>query len=477
MKTVEPNGGAFGGKFPSRYILCLLGSVGLGIIYGLKTNFHVAIVSMVNHTAVGGSEHGDDEHSEDGPFAWSKLIQGLLLSSYFWGYMVAELPGGRLAETLSAKWVMFAAILCNVIAALLSPIMAKLHFGALLVLRIIQGLGGGVTFPAMHVLLAHWAPPGERGVMSSIVYSGTALGTVIFMLAAGIIGAKLNWELIFYIEGGASAIWLIFWIFLTADTPSKQKLISQEERDYIMTQLHQGGPKKELKMPWKASMLSPAFLAILIAHTCSNWGWYMVLVELPLYMKTVLKFKLADNSFLTALPFLTMWIFSMIFSKIMDTLRNKGVITTTTARKIATGVASVVPLICFVCLCYVEDQKISVALMTCAVTAIGAMFCGFLANHIDIAPNFAGTLVAVTNCIATIPGIAVPFAVSALTEKDPSISSWRILFWITVGMYVVEVIVFTIFGSGEEQPWNEAGGEDETATGEGQPLKSAPTKA
>ena len=38
--------------------MAALASVGLGIIYGLKVNFHVAIVSMVNHTAVGGDGHG-----------------------------------------------------------------------------------------------------------------------------------------------------------------------------------------------------------------------------------------------------------------------------------------------------------------------------------------------------------------------------------------------------------------------------------
>lgn len=45
-----------------------------------------------------------------------------------------------------------------------------------------QGIGGGVTFPGMHVILAHWAPPNERSVMSSIVYSGTALGSVVSIL-------------------------------------------------------------------------------------------------------------------------------------------------------------------------------------------------------------------------------------------------------------------------------------------------------
>lgn len=57
--------------------------------------------------------------------------------------------------------------------------MAELHYAALLLMRIGEGIGGGVTFPAMHVLLAHWAPPTERSIMSSIVYAGTALGTVV----------------------------------------------------------------------------------------------------------------------------------------------------------------------------------------------------------------------------------------------------------------------------------------------------------
>lgn len=33
-------------------------------------------------------------------------------------------------------------------------------------------------------------------------------------------------------------------------------------------------------------------------------------------------------------------------------------------------------------------------------------------------------------------------------------SSWQIIFFITIGLYAIEIIVYTIFGSGEEQPWN-----------------------
>lgn len=169
-------------------------------------------------------------------------------------------------------------------------------------------------------------------------------------------------------------------------------------------------------------LTSPAFLAILVAHTCSNWGWYMVLIELPLYMKNVLHFKISENAVLTALPFLCMWLFSMVLSKTLDTLQEKKIINTTMARKIATGCASIVPMICFICLGYIHCQRtLAVALMTVAVMFIGGMFCGFLSNHIDIAPNFAGTLVALTNTVATIPGIIVPVFVGRLTTYDVSI--------------------------------------------------------
>ncbi|KAJ8916857.1 hypothetical protein NQ315_005864 [Exocentrus adspersus] len=472
-KDVKARGSLCGGKISTRYVLAVLGSVGMGIVYGLKVNLHVAIVSMVNHTAVsamgeGGHDSGGasmcaDESSvnatdipkEDGPFIWSKVVQGILLSAYFWGYIIAQLPGGRIAELFSAKWVMF-------------------FFGFhQCPLRIGEGIGGGVTFPAMHVMLAHWAPPNERSVMSSIVYAGTALGTVIFMLLSGIIAGGINWEAVFYIQGGASTLWLLLWAILIADTPQSQKFISEEERDYIQSSLNQGATEevkheKQHKIPWKSALTSPAFLAILVAHTCSNWGWYMVLMELPLYMKTVLNFKISESAILTSMPFLCMWIFSMILSKVLDTLREKKIINTTAARKIATGCASVIPMICFIILCYIGCQRVlAVVLMTVAVMCIGGMFCGFLSNHIDIAPNFAGTLMAVTNTVATIPGITVPIFVGALTTADHSIGAWRIIFWTTVALYVIEIVVYMMFGSGEEQPWNKI----EVEPDETQPLK------
>lgn len=186
--------------------------------------------------------------------------------------------------------------------------------------------------------------------------------------------------------------------------------------------------QKHFKFPLKAVAKSMPFYAILISHTCGNWGWYMVLIELPLYMKMVLKFKIAENAALAATPFFTMWLFSLVLSKILDTLREKNKLSTTMARKIATLFATVIPFICLLGLCFIGCRRIlAVVLMTLAITTCGGFFCGYLSNHIDIAPNHAGMLMAITNSFATIPGILVPLFVGYLTHDDVSKYSESVL--------------------------------------------------
>lgn len=90
-------------------------------------------------------------------------------NSYFWGYFVSQIPGARIAENFSAKYVMLFSVAINVVCTILTPISAKIHYTLMILMRIGEGIGGGVTFPAMHVMLAAWAPPNERSTMSTIV--------------------------------------------------------------------------------------------------------------------------------------------------------------------------------------------------------------------------------------------------------------------------------------------------------------------
>ncbi len=110
---------------------------------------------------------------------WDSYVQGIVLGAYFYGYLVTQVPGGRLAEVVSGKWVFFVAVLMHLIPTILSPVMAEIHWGALVALRIIEGLGGGATLPAMNVLISKWAPKDERSLISSLCYGGKACPIVL----------------------------------------------------------------------------------------------------------------------------------------------------------------------------------------------------------------------------------------------------------------------------------------------------------
>ena len=56
---------------------------------------------------------------------------------------------------------------------------------------------------------------------------------------------------------------------------------------------------------------------------------------------------------------------------------------------------------------------------------LDSMFSGVFSNQADLAPNFAGTLMALTNMLATIPGILVPTLVGIITHGTDGLAPWH----------------------------------------------------
>merc|ERR1719431_2407771 len=426
---------------------------------------------MVNHTAVAamandtGGDHGHGQEEEDkegdgfpdGPFAWSSKEQGAVLSAYFLGYFVTQIPGGRMAELFSGKYVFLAAVLMNTVGTLLSPVLAFLDYTALISIRVFEGFGGGFTFPAMNVLIAAWSPPEERSTIGSIAFSGASLGTVLSMMSSGVITSLLDWEAIFYIQGALSLVWCILWAVLVSDSPASSRFAKPEEKEYIESCQPKKQPSgRKPAVPWVALITSVPFLTLTVSHFCNNFGWYMLLVELPLFARSGLQVDMTVNTIMSSVPFFANWIFSVLFSKTLDTAIAKGWISTTWARKVSVGFASVLPALCLMGIIFAGDQVVVVVILTIlAVMFYGSMFSGVFSNQADLAPNFAGTLMAVTNMVATIPGFVVPAMVGQLTHGADGLAPWHLVFWMTIGILTFEFVLFLIFGRGETQAWNE----------------------
>jgi MFS family permease len=84
---------------------------------------------------------------QHGTFDWDEQTQGLILSSFFWGYVITHLPGGMLAEKFGGKYALGLGILSTAIFTLLTPLAAN-YGGAswLIAVRFFEGLGEVSTF-------------------------------------------------------------------------------------------------------------------------------------------------------------------------------------------------------------------------------------------------------------------------------------------------------------------------------------------
>ena len=69
------------------------------------------------------------------------LSAGLILSSFFYGYLLTNVPGGWLASKYGGKWVLGFGVLWGSILTLLTPIAATYSPYLLVVLRLLIGLG------------------------------------------------------------------------------------------------------------------------------------------------------------------------------------------------------------------------------------------------------------------------------------------------------------------------------------------------
>lgn len=91
-------------KFGTRHYIVFMLFLGMANAYVMRTNMSVAIVAMVNQTAIDkdaeefddecpDTDYGDEkDDSVDGEFIWSTSMQGYILSSFFYGYVITQIP-------------------------------------------------------------------------------------------------------------------------------------------------------------------------------------------------------------------------------------------------------------------------------------------------------------------------------------------------------------------------------------------------
>ncbi|XP_068633427.1 putative inorganic phosphate cotransporter [Battus philenor] len=398
-------------------------------------------------------------------FEWSKKIQDTVLASFFWGYMLLQIPAGQLAHRYGSRYLLTGALLINCIVFFCMPWAA--YYGGwiwVVILRIAQGLSQACIIPGMHTFLGKWAPLKERSRLTAWAYGGQAIGPVIGLPITGFIASsRLGWPGIFRFYGVLSGlVGALIWCMIS-DTPAKHPKISYTERQYIENDLGSIDSKKPKSVPWRKILTHRGMYAIVLGHIGQTWGQLTLYSEVPAFMDSVMGVNIKANGLLSALPFLVMWFTNFFFSWLADTLIVKNILSVTNTRKLANTVGSVPAAICLIALAYAPKDVIVVETLLVILCSFKiASNVGVNVNHIDISPNFSGTMMSVSNFASNLCGSLAPLVAGYILTDVSSEYLWRKVFFVAAGFYFFTNLLYVILGTAEKADWNE--GPEQKAT-------------
>ena len=138
---------------PGRYKLVMATSLAFVIGNMDKVNISIAIIPMAND------------------FGWSSTISGLVQSSFFYGYLLSQIPGGYATSRFGGRKILPLGVGLWSAATAALPIVAG-NFPGLYISRSLVGLGEGIAPSAATDMVARVIDPSERSRAISFIFSG-----------------------------------------------------------------------------------------------------------------------------------------------------------------------------------------------------------------------------------------------------------------------------------------------------------------
>lgn len=424
-------------NIPQRYVIVFLTFLSTSVCYIERVGFSIAYTVAADAAGINQSS------------------KGTILATFFVGYACSQVPGGWAAQKIGGRKVLLLSFVLWSSTCFLVPLDPN-RVGLLVVARLLVGVAQGFIFPSIHTVLAQWVPPHERSRLVSITTSGMYLGAALGMWFLPVLVELRGPESVFLAEALAGVIWSLLWVRYATDPPRSEhpKAAAAGFGGALLpTNVNQ---HKVTHIPWKKIMLSLPVWAIVVNNFTFHYALYVLMNWLPTYFELGLQISLQGMDSSKMVPYLNMFVFSIVGGFIADYLITKRILSVTRTRKFLNTVGF---LVASVALMALPQFRTSNGVILCSSVALGFLAlgrAGFAVNHMDIAPRYAGIVMGVSNTAGTLAGIIGVDLTGKLLEASKLIytdlshpESWRVVFFIPGLLCIFSSVVFLLFSTGE----------------------------
>lgn len=326
---------------------------------------------------------------------------GTLFSAFFFTYSLFHLAAGWLVDRFNVFWVFTAGFLLWSAATIFTGFAGG--FGALLVFRLLLGIGEACAYPSYgRMVYANFAEH-QRGFANALIDAGSRTGPAIGVLAGGLILTYWHWRVLFLAIGAAGCLWLIPWFWF----------LRRPAGDLTRPAPSVAGPG------YGAIIRRRQAMGTIIGLFCFNYTWVFVLNWLPAYLTQERHYSTRTMAWYGSLPFWGVAATTVILGWLSDRAIRHGA--SPTRVRLGAVCGGMVAHMLIVVGYLIPNSDVSMAVLAVACLALGVPPSNFWAITQSLAGREAvGKWTGLQNGLGNLAGIAGPYVTGVMLVRTGS---------------------------------------------------------
>ncbi|WP_191567269.1 MFS transporter [Metabacillus idriensis] len=367
-------------------------------------------------------------------------IVGLILSSFFWGYTLMQVPFGMLADRIRPDKLIFGASLAWGLVQTLTGFINGSKM--LMFLRVLLGIAEAPLFTAGGKLQSIWLTSADRGRGATLLTSGTPLGTAIggplivaFMAwLGGWRGALIGTGLLTIL-----AAW-ITWLVIKG-TPATNKRMNEAERQFIQNGLDEEYEKNKgvgtVAFSVKNNLKTRNFWCLNLGFFFYNTVFYGLMTWGPSYLAATQNIDISTIGSSVIIIFGFGFLGDLIGGWIADTWRKKGGSFNVVMRTLL-SISGIVPSIALFLLTQTTTLSTAIILLSVSVFFLRWASLYWSLPAALSQKEHVGTVGGYMNFIGNISGMIIPIYIGLIVQATGS-------YFITLLTFVASGLLLVLF--------------------------------
>ena len=345
---------------------------------------------------------------------------GALGSSFFLLFSISGILIGFQANRRPTRWIIL--LLAASWAVVQFPMLGPVGFIALLVCRVLLGVGEGpAAAVALHAVYK-WFPDEKRTMPTAILSQGAAIGVIVALPILNWIIVHYSWHGAFGALGLAGLIWVTAWYFIGRDGPIADPPMQTKGAE---------------RVGYVRILLAPTFIGCVLTCFGAYWALSLGLTWFTPFVVKGLGLSQASAGWIATLPWVMGASTVMLAGWFSQVLVGRGVTT-----RVARGVLGTVPMIAggvlLAMLPWATSAAAKIAMLVIGTGLTGPIYVVCAPMISEFTPiSQRGAVIAIFGAIYTLAGVVAPYANGSVIEGAATmLDGYQTGYLICAGMQV-----------------------------------------